>query len=95
MSIEKCDLILIGDRWKKNLTNDDFEIFKIARKSQKQTILIINKTEGKINDTIMDECNNLGFGSPIKISTAHMQGIDQLKYLISEIIPKQKKSYFS
>ena len=74
---------------KKNLTNDDFEIFKIVRKSQKQTILIINKTEGKINVTTLDACNSLGFGSPIKISTAHMQGIDQLKYLISEIIPNK------
>ena len=44
----------------KNLTNDDFEIFKIVRKSQKQTILIINKTEGKINVTTLDACNNLG-----------------------------------
>ena len=39
--------------------------------------------------TTLDACNNLGFGSPIKISTAHMQGIDQLKYLISEIIPNK------
>jgi len=88
--IEKCDLILLVIDGKKNLTNDDFEIFKIVRKSQKQTILIINKTEGKINLTTLDACNNLGFGSPIKISTAHMQGIDQLKYLISEIIPNKK-----
>ena len=90
LSIEKCDLILLVIDGKKNLTNDDFEIFKIVRKSQKQTILIINKTEGKINLTTLDACNNLGFGSPIKISTAHMQGIDQLKYLISEIIPNKK-----
>ena len=47
LSIEKCDLILLVIDGKKNLTNDDFEIFKIVRKSQKQTILIINKTEGK------------------------------------------------
>ena len=90
LSIEKCDLILLVIDGKKNLTNDDFEIFKIVRKSQKQTILIINKTEGKINVTTLDACNNLGLGSPIKISTAHMQGIDQLKYLISEIIPNKK-----
>ena len=85
LSIEKCDLILLVIDGKKNLTGEDFEIFKIVRKSQKKTLLIINKTEGKINEALIDECSNLGFGLPIKISTAHMQGIDHLKFLISEI----------
>ena len=84
LSIEKCDLILLVIDGKKNLTGEDFEIFKIVRKSQKKTLLIINKTEGKINEALIDECSNLGFGLPIKISTAHMQGIDHLKFLVSE-----------
>ena len=78
-------MILLVIDGKKNLTGEDFEIFKIVRKSQKKTLLIINKTEGKINEALIDECSNLGFGLPIKISTAHMQGIDHLKFLISEI----------
>ena len=89
LSIEKCDLILLVIDGKKNLTYDDFELFNIVRKSQKKTLLIINKTEGKINDTIIDECSSLGFGVPIKISTAHMQGIDNLRYLVSEILPNK------
>ena len=85
LSIEKCDLILLVIDGKKNLTGEDFELFNIVRKSQKKTLLIINKTEGKINEALIDECSNLGFGLPIKISTAHMQGIDHLKFLVSEI----------
>ena len=84
LSIEKCDLILLVIDGKKNLTGEDFELFNIVRKSQKKTLLIINKTEGKINEALIDECSNLGFGLPIKISTAHMQGIDHLKFLVSE-----------
>ena len=85
LSIEKCDLIFLVIDGKKNLTSEDFEIFNIVRKSQKKTLLIINKTEGQINEALIDECSNLGFGLPIKISTAHMQGIDHLKYLVTEI----------
>ena len=84
LSIEKCDLILLVIDGKKNLTGEDFELFNIVRKSRKKTLLIINKTEGKINEALIDECSNLGFGLPIKISTAHMQGIDHLKFLVSE-----------
>ena len=62
-------MILLVIDGKKNLTIEDFDIFEIARKSKKKTILVVNKTEGKINDTIIDECSNLGFGLPIKIST--------------------------
>ena len=43
---------------------------------------------------LMDECSNLGFGLPIKISTAHMQGIDHLKIFISEILPNEKMHNF-
>ena len=89
LSIEKCHLIILVIDGKKNLTIEDFDIFEIARKSKKKTILVVNKTEGKINDTIMDECSNLGFGLPIKISTAHMQGIDTLKYLVSDLLPNE------
>ena len=57
----------------------------------KKTILVINKTEGKINEATLNECSNLGFGSPVKISTAHMQGIDNLKkYLISKVLPSDE-----
>ncbi|MBD22076.1 MAG: ribosome biogenesis GTPase Der [Alphaproteobacteria bacterium] len=87
LSLEKCNLILLVIDGKKNLTSEDLEIFKIIRKSKKKTLLVFNKTEGKFNETTLNECKNLGFGLPIKISTAHMQGIDHLKHIISEILP--------
>ena len=90
LSLEKCNLILLVIDGKKSLTNEDIEIFKIVRKSKKKTILVINKTEGKINEATLNECSNLGFGSPVKISTAHMQGIDNLKYLISKVLPSDE-----
>ena len=85
--LKKCNLILLVIDGKQSLTSEDIEIFKVARKSKKHTLLIINKTEGKINKTTYSECCNLGFGLPIKVSTAHMQGIENLKNLISEILP--------
>ena len=72
---------------KENLTPEDFEVFQIARKSQKKIILVANKTEGRINNVTLEECCEIGFGSPIKISTAHMQGIRYLKECINENLP--------
>ena len=60
--------------------------------NQKKTVLIINKTEGKINESTLNECSNLGFDVNIKVSTAHMQGIDHLKHIISEILPNDPNS---
>ena len=86
-SIQSCDLLLVVVDVKENLTPEDFKVFQIARKSQKKIILIANKTEGKINNITLEECCEIGFGSPIKISTAHMQGISYLKECIAEILP--------
>ena len=86
-SIQKCDLLLLVVDAKENLTAEDFKVFQIARKSQKKIILIANKTEGKINNITFEECCNIGFGSPIKISTAHMQGIRYLKECIVQVLP--------
>ncbi len=86
-SIQGCDLLLIVIDGKENLTPEDFEVFQIARKSQKKIILIVNKTEGRINNVTLKECSEIGFGFPIKISTAHMQGISYLKECINENLP--------
>lgn len=86
-SVEGCDLLLIVIDAKENLTPEDFEVFKIARKSQKKIILVANKTEGRINNVTLEECREVGFGSPIKISTAHMQGISYLKECIDQKLP--------
>ena len=85
--LKKCDLILLVIDCKTNLTSEDSEIFEIVRKSRIKTILIINKTEGKINESTLNECKSLGLGSSIQVSTAHMQGISHLKNIISEVLP--------
>ena len=84
--LKKSDIVLFVIDGKESLTSEDYNIVEILRKINKIIIIVINKTEGKINDFIFDETKKLGFGEPVLISSAHSQGIDSLKFLIYEKI---------
>ncbi len=83
---KKSDIILFVIDGKETLTSEDHNLVKILRKINKIVITVINKTEGKINNFIINETEKLGFGKPVLISSAHNQGIDSLKFLIYEKI---------
>ena len=85
ISLLKINLILLVIDGKQSLTSEDIEIFKVARKSKKHAF-DYQQNWGQKNKTTYSECCNLGFGLPIKVSTAHT-GIENLKNLISEILP--------
>ena len=81
--LKQSDLVLLVIDAKGELTLEDFESIKLIRKLEKKNIVVLNKTEGKFNFNIKEEVQNLGFKSLINISAAHMQGIEELKEMIS------------
>ena len=81
--LKQSDLVLLVIDAKGELTLEDFESIKLIRKLEKKNIVVLNKTEGKFNFNIKEDVKNLGFKSLINISAAHMQGIEELKEMIS------------
>jgi len=88
IGIEKADLILFTIDTIEPLTADDLLVANILRKSGKPIILIANKCDHpKIEENIYN-IYELGFGEPIKISSIHKLGIDELE---GEIVLNLKK----
>ena len=85
-------IILVFDG-KAELTIDDHKIIKIVRKLNKKVILVINKTEGKINQNLCETVNNLGLGQANNISATHNQSIDQLKWKLYKMIDDKDNSF--
>ena len=59
------------------------------RKLKNQKILVINKSEGRLDPFIKTDCFKLGLGDPIFVSSAHNIGIHELKLEIDKFIPKK------
>ena len=90
--LQKADLILFVLE-KNKLTPMDEEIAKIIRKSNKKTVLVVNKVDNynEINspDTI-SLFYSLGFDNIIPISATHRKNFDALFNLIEKLLPESK-----
>jgi GTP-binding protein len=90
IGIEKADLILFVIDTIEPLTSDDFLVANILRKSNKPIILIANKCDHqKIEENIYN-IYELGFGEPIKVSSIHKLGVDELEESIILNLKKLK-----
>ncbi len=86
--LKKCTLIIFVIDGKEPLTTQDYDVVRRIRKSGKKIILVINKSEGKLDAKILNDSFNLGFGEPVMVSASHNQGIDQLLLTITEKLPE-------
>ncbi len=86
--LKKCNLIIFVIDGKEPLTTQDYDVVRRIRKSGKKIILVINKSEGKLDAKILNDSFNLGLGDPVMVSASHNQGIDQLLLTITEKLPE-------
>ena len=84
--LQRCQLIIFVVDGKKSLSFEDYAVNKIIKKVKAKKILVINKSEGKINEYIESDCFKLGFKDLNYVSAEHRQGISELKYLINSEI---------
>ena len=88
----KAEILILVFDGKQCLSEEDYSLVQIIRKLNKKVIPVLNKTEGKINEFVINEFEQLGFGKPILVSAAHNQGIDDLRIIIyEELSPKVKE----
>ena len=88
-NITESAIILFVIDGKQGIDNDDFLVCKLVRKLKNQKILVINKSEGRLDPYIKTDCFKLGLGDPVFVSSAHNIGIDELKLEIDKFIPKK------
>jgi len=84
LAIDESDILLFIVDAREGLHPIDQHIADVIRKNDKPKILLINKAEGMQDDMVAADFHSLGFKSYLSISSAHGDGISQLKdYLIA------------
>ncbi|AEI74837.1 GTP-binding protein EngA [Candidatus Moranella endobia PCVAL] len=79
LAIEEADIVLFIVDGRAGLMAADLVIAKHLRKSQKNTVVIANKTEGIAKDSAMSDFYALGMGNIVPISASHGTGINYLR----------------
>ncbi len=79
IAIDLADVILFITDGRAGVTDADYEVANLLRKSKKPIVLCVNKVDSfqkQVNDIY--EFYNLGLGEPIPVSAANQQGFGEL-----------------
>ena len=85
-AVTHADLLLLVIDGRAGLTPLDQHFSALVRKSNKPTLLVVNKAEGKAGEPTWLEAFSLGFGEPIAISAQHGDGITDLLPEITKLL---------
>jgi GTPase len=86
-ALRESDLLLFVVDAKEGLSPIDEELARKLRKSQKPTVLVINKIDNEKHEPLAAEFDSLGFKSSIAISAEHGRGILDLSDAIEHLLP--------
>ncbi len=84
MAIDEADVVIFLVDGRQGITPQDKVIADRLRKSQRQVLLAVNKTEGMQRSLASAEFHELGLGDPLSISSAHGEGVRDLIALALE-----------
>ena len=91
IAIRECDVILFVCDARTGITDEDAEVAKLLRKSNKPIVLAVNKADSIKHEVGVYEFYNLGLGDPIPISAANHLGLgdmlDALTEKVNQTIP--------
>jgi GTP-binding protein len=86
VAIEEADIVLFLVDGRAGLNPADEMIADHLRRSEKESYLIVNKTDGLDPDIAMSDFYCLGLSEPLPIAAAHGRGVTQLvEFVLSEI----------
>lgn len=89
IAIQEADVILFVCDARTGITNDDMEVAKLLRQSQKPVILAVNKADTPKQETEAYEFYSLGIGEPYLISASNRLNLGDLLDSIVEHFPKE------
>jgi GTPase len=77
-AVEEADRVLLVVDAREGVTPTDLHVAAVLRRSGKSVLVVANKSEGLDASMATAEFHRFGFGEPIAISSAHIQGLDDL-----------------
>jgi len=90
IAIEEADIIIFVVDAISPLSSDDSLAASILRKSKKPVIFVANKCDNPNIEENIYGLYELGFDEPIKVSTIHRIGLDELEESITGLLKKLK-----
>lgn len=92
LAVQESDLVLFVLDARDGLTAEDQRIAQLLRKSEKQVMLVINKTDGLDETTVSSDFFALGFAEMVPVSASHRRGLLHLLESGWELLPGEKQS---
>lgn len=89
LAMDESDIILFMVDGREGLTPMDIDVAKILRRSNKKTILTVNKIDSPSNFFDYSEFYALGLGEPIPISAVNGSGTGELLDLVVNMFTKE------
>jgi len=90
-AIDEADVILFLVDVKTGMTGGDYEVADLLRRTDKPTILVVNKADSTARREDSVEFFNLGLGDPYTISAYHGSGTGDLLDRIVESLPEAEE----
>ena len=87
-AVLEADVVLFIVDGRQGLTGHDRDIAAELRKSARKLIVVVNKTEGMLRETVSADFHELGLGQPLAVSAAHGDGVrDLLEIALEGLLP--------
>jgi GTP-binding protein len=74
-AVEEAQVLIVLADGQEGVTAEDRYVADLARRSGKPVVLAVNKTEGRIPETVTAEFFELGLDTPLPISASHGDGV--------------------
>lgn len=87
VAIETADVILFFTDGREGLSNSDYDVADILRRSKKPVVLVVNKIDDYSPDKVF-EFYSLGLGEPYAVSAEHSKGIGDVLDEAVALFPK-------
>jgi GTP-binding protein len=87
IAVEEADLVLFVVSARDGLTAADEEVSASLRTSDREVLLVANKTDGLDPDVALADFAALGWGGPVPVAAAHRRGLDTLLRRAAERLP--------
>jgi GTP-binding protein len=77
-AVEEADRVLLVVDARQGCVPADLHVADVLRRAGKSVVVVVNKAEALDPEIAGSDFHQLGFGAPVTVSAAHMQGIEDL-----------------
>ena len=90
LAVEEADAVMFMVDGRAGLTPNDLFIAEQIRRLKKPVYLVVNKTDGVDENTLMGDFYSLGLGQPYPIAASHGRGVISLiDQILDKLVPEE------